>query len=165
MVRNTGIFSHSLQPHFNPVQRRAEAYIGQFHNMTYTKLHTELKDGWWGDIPASEQAYRTFPITGSSIRAQMDREIPAGLLNWFTYTPKCSPGDRDLDPDNWAKPSEPRQLGAANWAPKLSWRSVVLEPSCPSTQLSWHPFRAHPVGRVWLAAPGWQRPVVLDRLP
>nr|CAD7255935.1 unnamed protein product [Timema shepardi] len=116
-----------------------------FHNMTYTKLHTELKDGWWGDIPTSEQAYRTLPITGSSIRAILDR---AGLLNGFTYTPKCSPGDRDLDPDNWAKPSGPRQLDAANWAPKLSWHPVVLAPSCPGTHF------AH----TQLAAFGWRRP-------
>nr|CAD7425013.1 unnamed protein product [Timema monikensis] len=51
----------------------------RFHNMTYTKLHTELEDGWWGDIPTSEQAYRTLPITGSSIRALMDRGVIESL--------------------------------------------------------------------------------------
>nr|CAD7592700.1 unnamed protein product [Timema genevievae] len=58
---------------------KKERHNMKFHNMTYTKLHTELKDGWWGDIPTSEHAYRTLPITGSSIRALMDRGVIESL--------------------------------------------------------------------------------------
>nr|CAD7402511.1 unnamed protein product [Timema cristinae] len=68
---------HHFVEHLSAVGDRNT--FSKFHNMTYTKLHTELEDGWWGDIPTSEQAYRTLPITGSSIRALMDRGVIESL--------------------------------------------------------------------------------------